>query len=168
MFTENEIQESEAIESTAKAVQLTQKESFQVPSTHVDYGSLDDAIESDISCGITYWTPTEVGEFKRGTLDFFEVQEREKIDTNTGEFSIMKLPVMVMQAYSGKNKAQICNGSKRLVAELERAVKNKVILIRETPIQIKYLGKVKNSTNALKSDVFEIKVLTPKNTGLEN
>ncbi|MDD5227332.1 MAG: hypothetical protein PHD53_00880 [Methylococcales bacterium] len=122
--------------------------------------NLQDAVEGDIALGSNYWTPVDVGEFKRGIVCGIEIQEYEKVDEVTGEFSVLNLPVVVFaEQRADLSWSKISNGSKRLVATIEQSIKSGSITPMRTACQIKYLGKVKNSTNSFKSDTFEVKTL---------
>ena len=122
--------------------------------------NLNDAVESDMPLGATYWTPVDKGEFKRGVVVGLEVQSYDKFDDNTGEHSVLELPVVVLAVQKPDlSWERISNGSKRLVATIEQSVKNGTVSLFKTPIQVKYLGKVRNTTNGFSSDTFEVKTL---------
>jgi hypothetical protein len=55
---------------------------------------------------------------------------------------------------------RISNGGKRLVATIEQSIATGSIVPYKTPVQIKYVGKKKNSTNGFSCDSFEVKTLS--------
>lgn len=102
-----------------------------------------------------YWTPTENNEYK---LVFFqEIKHSTYTDEKTGE--TIELPCVVLIEQNEKCELKtIRNGSKRLVASLEDAVKDGKISTG-TPLKIEYLGKQKNATNGFQSDRWSVKPL---------
>ena len=122
---------------------------------------LSQAIEEPIELGYLYWSPVNVGEFKRGVVIGIEISNYDKVDEKTGEISEqLELPCVIFaeQLPSG-SWVKVSNGSKRLVAVIEQALNSGAVIAGKTPIQIKYTGKKKNSTNGFSSDTFEVKPL---------
>jgi len=122
------------------------------------------AYEEDvISLGNAYWTPSEKGEYKRGVIVGVESQQYERIDETTGEVTYIDLPCVIFAAQNEDlTLSRMANGSKRLVATIEQSLRTGAIIALKTPVIIKYMGKVKNTTNAFKSDSFEVKELKPR------
>lgn len=124
--------------------------------------NLENAVEDVVSVGSEYWTPENIGEYKRGFVLGIEVQrhERQSEDTKTtGEVDMIDLPCVVFAEQTSDGFKQYSNGSKRLVAMIGDGVTSGRIKYGETPIQIKYAGKKKNKTNAFKSDAWDVRVL---------
>ena len=121
---------------------------------------LSTAIEEPIELGYLYWTPVTIGEHKRGVVISIENSYYDKTDEKTGEITELQLPCVIFaQQKQDGSWIKISNGSKRLVAVIEQCLKTGSIIAGQTPIQIKYLGKVKNSTNSFSCDTFEVKPL---------
>ncbi len=124
---------------------------------------LSTAIEAPIELGYLYWTPVNIGEFKRGVLVGIENSYYDKTDDKTGEITELELPCVIFAEQKPDGTwIKISNGSKRLVAVIEQALKSGAIIAGQTPIQIKYTGKQKNSTNSFSCDTFEVKPLVFK------
>ncbi|MGB4498926.1 MAG: hypothetical protein WBI40_09510 [Methylococcaceae bacterium] len=140
---------------------LTQKEpQNQQVATMPVMPNLQEAKESDVSLGSEYWTPQQSGESKRGIVIGFETQPYDKVDDRTGEVTQIELKVLIFaEQRPDLSWKRIANGGKRLVATVENAVNSGSILPFKTPVQIKYLGKRKNSTNGFSTDDFEVKTL---------
>ena len=121
---------------------------------------LNSLIEEPIELGYQYWTPTYLNEAKRGLIINIENSFYDKVDDKTGEITELELPCVIMAIQKDDlTWVRIANGSKRLVAVVQQALKSGAIIAGQTPIQIKYTGKKKNSTNGLSSDTFEVKPL---------
>ena len=121
---------------------------------------LSTAIEEPIELGYVYWTPVNIGEYKRGVVIGIENSYYDKADDKTGEITEIELACIVFaEQRSDGSWIKISNGSKRLVAVIEQCLKTGSIIAGQTPIQIKYTGKKKNSTNGFSSDTFEVKPL---------
>ena len=124
---------------------------------------LSAAIEEPIELGYLYWTPVTIGEYKRGVVIGIENSYYDKVDDKTGEITELELPCVIFAEQKPDGTwIKISNGSKRLVAVIEAALKSGAIIAGQTPIQIKYMGKKKNSTNGFSSDTFEVKPLVFK------
>lgn len=106
-----------------------------------------------------YWTPEKEGEYK--VCFFQEIKTSTYTDEQTGETIELPCVILLEQSRTGELKT-IRNGSKRLVASLESAMKTEKI-VQGTPLKIQYLGKQKNSTNSFKSDVWSVKPLIVQN-----
>lgn len=124
---------------------------------------LSTAIEEPIELGYLYWSPVTIGEYKRGVVINIENSFYEKIDDKTNETTEIELPCVIFAEQKPDGTwIKISNGSKRLVAVIENCLKTGSIIAGKTPIQIKYTGKKKNSTNGFSSDTFEVKPLQLK------
>ena len=146
--------------STDEAIDSKTEMAIAQPTSISITTNLNDAVESDMPLGSSYWTPIDKGEVKRGVVVSLEIQSYDKFDDNTGEHSVLELPVVVLAVQqSDLSWERISNGSKRLVATIEQSVKNGTISLFKTPIQIKFLGKRKNTTNGFSCDDFEVKTL---------
>ena len=121
---------------------------------------LGNALESPIELGYLYWTPVNIGEYKRGVVIGIENSYYDRVDDKTGEVTEIELPCVIFAEQKPDGTwMKISNGSKRLVAVIETAIKTGAIVLGQTPIQLKYTGKKKNSTNGFSSDTFEVKPL---------
>ena len=121
---------------------------------------LSTAIEEPIELGYLYWSPVTIGEYKRGVVINIENSFYEKIDDKTNETTEIELPCVIFAEQKPDGTwIKISNGSKRLVAVIENCLKTGSIIAGKTPIQIKYTGKKKNSTNGFSSDTIEVKPL---------
>ncbi len=121
---------------------------------------LSTAIEEPVELGYTYWTPVNVGEYKRGVVIGIENAYYDKVDDNSGEITELELPCVIFAEQKPDGSwLKISNGSKRLVGLIENCLKTGSIIAGKTAIQIKYTGKRKNSTNGFSSDTFEVKPL---------
>ena len=123
---------------------------------------LSTAVEEPIELSNQYWTP-ELGDCKRGLVIGIENSYYEKVDDKSGEITDLELPCVIFaEQKPDGNWIKISNGSKRLVAVIEQALNSGAIIAGQTPIQLKYTGKKKNSTNGFSCDTFEVKPLAFK------
>lgn len=102
-----------------------------------------------------YWTPSEKGDTKLGF--FQEIKNSTYTDEQTGETIELPCVIFLEQKENGELKT-IRNGSKRLVATLEDALRDQKIKAG-SPLRIEYLGKQKNATNSFQSDRWSVKPL---------
>lgn len=101
-----------------------------------------------------YWTPENEGEFKVGVL--LEITEEDYVNKETGE--TVKLPCVIMLSQNEDlTFSTIRNGSKRLVATIEKAIEKGDLVMELTPVRVTYIGNQKNKTNAFKSDRWSVK-----------
>ncbi len=121
----------------------------ELPNLHTE------AKEIPIDLSSSYWTPTEEGEEIRG---FYQrIENSTYVNEKSGE--VIELPCIILIAQNKEgNVTTIRNGSKRLVASIEDAVKDGRIS-EGMPLLIKYMGDEKNKTNAFKSARWSIKPL---------
>lgn len=134
-----------------------QKTENQLPSFDLT-GQLPNLSEAKvIPADLTseYWTPEKENEFKLGF--FQEIKNSTYTDEKTGETIELPCIIFIEQLQNGTLKT-IRNGSKRLVASLEDALKENKIT-QGTPLRIEYLGKQKNATNSYQSDRWSVKPL---------
>jgi hypothetical protein len=130
------------------------------PLTLAVLPDLSNATEAPIELSYQYWTPVNVGEFKRGLIIGIENARYEKLDDATGEITDLELRCVIFaEQKPGGTWIKVSNGSKRLVSVIEQALKSGAIMPGKTPVQIKYTGKRKNSTNGFSCDTFEVKPL---------
>ena len=154
-------------ETTPNVVNLVtepaQSELSVIPHSSMVIAALPDlgnALESPIELGYLYWTPVNIGEYKRGVVIGIENSYYDRVDDKTGEVTEIELPCVIFAEQKPDGTwMKISNGSKRLVAVIETAIKTGAIVLGQTPIQLKYTGKKKNSTNGFSSDTFEVKPL---------
>jgi hypothetical protein len=136
--------------------QTTKEVGFSLPKLP----DLQHAVEDELALGSTYWTPENIGEFKRGIVIGIEEQVYNRIDDKTGEITFIDLQVVIMaEQKPDLSWHRISNGGKRLVSTIEQSLATGAIVPFKTPVQIKYLGKKKNSTNGFHCDSFEVKPL---------
>ncbi|MDO9139635.1 MAG: hypothetical protein Q7U38_04840 [Methylobacter sp.] len=123
---------------------------------------LSTAALEPISLDYAYWSPQSPSEFKRGVVIGIENAYYDKVDEKTGELTEqLELPCLIFaEQQKDGTWTKISNGSKRLVALAEHALKTGSIIAGRTPIQIKYLGKVRNTTNQYSCDNFQVTPLT--------
>ena len=116
----------------------------------VDLPDLSRAEAAPVELNSEYWSPEKQGETRR--LFFKEINLEVVIDPTSGKD--IELPVAYfIEAIDGIKKL-IRQASKRLVGALE------IIKIQQgTPVEITYLGKVKNKTNQFLGDGWSIKPL---------
>jgi hypothetical protein len=96
-----------------------------------------------------YWTPTSAGESRRVYFD--RIQPMGVVDQTSGEIIQMDCAFFFYQERPGEAYKQIRNGSKRLVGAIQQYT-----VPRLTPLEIKYLGKKRNSTNQFMSDNWQV------------
>lgn len=125
-----------------------------VDMSNGDLPDLDEADVVPLDLASSYWTPQQPGEFKRVYFDDIKVMQ---VQDNNDKEVVFDLPCAF---FFEKTKGEVktyCNGSKRLVAIMERNH-----IERGTPILITYLGKKRNSTNSFMSDDWSVKPLILK------
>ena len=144
MFTENELQESKAIESTAKTVQ-TQQQATDVRADVALIPNLyaENVVADTLALNDSYLT-LEQGEMVRGVLIDIEhrVIEGEFMqrDKNTGLPVPVEVVSLLIQTPDGE-MVQKTNASTMLVGVFKDNLSRGVIQKLKTPIQITYLGK---------------------------
>lgn len=99
-----------------------------------------------------YWTPEKSGEMRR--MFFKELCTETTTDMASGK-DVDILVAYFVEVVNG-NKRVIRQASRRLTAVLELRAKE---IVEGTPLEITYLGKMKNKTNAFQSDTWSIKPL---------
>jgi len=120
-------------------------------SVHVtDIDQLDTATSAPIDLMSDYWTPDTPGELKRVLFD--RIDASQVLVPETGELIDLECAFFYFKD-NGVVK-QIRNGSKRLVGALQS-----YNIQRGTALEVKFLGKKQNRTNAFKSDNWSIKPL---------
>lgn len=106
-----------------------------------------------------YWSPAQIGETRNVLFD--RIQPMGVVDQNTGEVVELDCVFFFWQEKKGDPVKPIRNGSKRLVGAIQS-----YNLPRFAPLEIKYLGKVKNKNNGNFSDSWSVKPkrinVTPK------
>lgn len=144
LFSENNEVEKTATPSLTMTVDIS----------NGDLPDLDEAEVVALDMASNYWSPTQIGESKRVYFDKVEVQQ---VQSKQDEDVIIDLPcAFFFEKRNGEVKTH-SNGSKRLVAIMERNH-----IERGTPILITYLGKKRNSTNSFLSDDWSVKPLILK------
>ncbi len=118
--------------------------------------NLDDAEIMPIELTTLYWTPETKGETKRVYFDNIILRQMPALNEAATSEEPVVLPCAYFFEQTEEGINRICNASKRLVAALEGN-----FVRRGTPLIIKYLGKVKNNTNAFKSDAWSVMPLKP-------
>lgn len=113
---------------------------------------LSKAKKSDFTIGMEYWNPEKEGENIRAFFAGFDTIRVP--DLNDKEIIVDLRVARFVYQIDGK-KHMICNGSARLVSNLE----NHDIVTVGTPMEIIFLGKKKNKSNNFSSDTFEITLL---------
>ena len=103
-----------------------------------------------------YWTPTEENEYKVGVIIGLGVENYT--NEETGETVLLPCITMIAQN-EDQSFSTIRNGSKRLVATIEKAVESGDVQFGTVPVKITYLGNKKNKTNSFKSDRWSVKPL---------
>lgn len=129
---------------------------IEQPAILNDMPNLHEAKESAIDLSSEYWSPETPGEYKLGLP--MSIEDSIYEDKETGEEVHLPCVIFIEQAKNGELRV-IRNGSKRLVATIENAVKTGQIQLGETPIKIIFKGKQKNSTNSYMSDRWSVKPL---------
>lgn len=102
-----------------------------------------------------YWSPTKEGEVRR--MFFNELRLENTTDMASGK-DVELLVAYFVEVVAGSKKV-VRQGSRRLTAVLEMRAKE---ITTGTPLEITYLGKIKNKTNAFMSDSWSIKPLIIK------
>lgn len=123
--------------------------------------NLHEAQEVPVEFTSEYWTPEQNGETKLGF--FQKIETSTYTDDETGESVELPCIILIEQQKDGSLKT-IRNGSKRLVAAIEDALKKERVL-PGMPLKITYKGKSKNKNNAFHSDTWSVKPLKIQNNG---
>jgi hypothetical protein len=110
---------------------------------------LSGAVAAPVDLMSDYWTPVNVGESKRVYFD--RIQPMGVVDQSSGDVIYMDCAFFYWQEQPGQPYKQIRNGSKRLVGAI-----TSFNIQRGTPLEIKYAGKKRNSTNQFLSDNWSI------------
>lgn len=119
-----------------------------------DLPDLNDCDELPIDLSVEYWTPERPGEARR--MVFTGVNIRQTLDSETAEVHTLPCAFFLYKTPDGDIRT-VCNASKRLVGAMENNN------IRPgTPVNVQYIGKQKNKTNAFQSDQWSIKPLMIK------
>lgn len=149
MTQTNKAPESSKQETSVATVENTNQSPVRSLSI-LDIDALEKAQPAPYDLMSEYWTPANPGEVKRVIFDRIENSIME--DEKNGEIVELKCAFF----YCKENGVTKCirNGSKRLVGSLENQH-----IQQGTPLQITYLGKKTNSTNAFKSDNWQVNPL---------
>lgn len=142
MKTENSLAVTNKAENSLATVDLESNNALP---------NLQDATAYPFDLMADYWTPETPGETKRVFFDKFA--SRAVIDQQSSELLNLECAYFIEPGKDGTVKS-ISNGSKRLVGALEASN-----IQRGTPLQITYVGKLKNKSNGFKSDNWSIKPL---------
>ncbi len=110
---------------------------------------LSTAVAAPVDLMSDYWTPIAMGETRRVYFD--RIQPMGVVDQTSGEIIYMDCAFFFWQEKPGEPYKQIRNGSKRLVGAI-----TSFNIQRGTPLEIKYAGKKRNSTNQFMSDNWSI------------
>lgn len=143
--------------------QLVKKEETLVPAFSLD-SQLPDLHNKDNSLVIPfnlqseYWSP-EDGESVKGFIQECEVHQFPKRDNPSQMVDVECVKVMAQQ--SDGTIHDIINGSVRLVDVVKTFMKSGKIT-PGTPLEITYLGKKKNKTNANESNTWSVKPIAVK------
>lgn len=132
------------------------KEVQQINQHVQNLPNLHEAQESAIDLSSEYWSPDRPGEYKLGIA--MSIEESIYEDQETGEEVRLPCVIFIEQTQEGELRV-IRNGSKRLVATIDNAVKTGQIELGQTPVKIIFKGKQKNSTNQFMSDRWSVKPL---------
>ncbi len=156
-ITSAEATEVQAVESTELATSNNGL-GIVLPTIDLMAGEVPDlsehtALPFDLSS--EYWTPETPGEKRR--VIYFETKV-DYVPDQQNPGSVIALPCVHFVEPVAEGAKQIRNGSKRLVAAIENAIANGLVK-QGTPLEITYLGKKRNKTNALMSDIWSIKPL---------
>lgn len=114
------------------------------------FPDMENAFTAPIDLMADYWTPEKIGETKR--LLFDRIGNRTVLDQKS-EAQIELECAFFYEKVEGQINS-VSNGSKRLVGAMQS-----LRIARGTILEIKYLGKKKNSTNSNMSDSWSIKPL---------
>lgn len=98
-----------------------------------------------------YWSPDQIGEQRRAF--FNELRQEISIKPDTGESIDLLVAYFVWEDAKGNMKV-FRNASRRLTGVLEN-----INLQKGTPVEITYMGKVKNKNNSFMSDNWSIRPL---------
>ncbi len=144
-----------------QAVTNTQPEQSVAVAVSPEVSDLRKGKLSVIPIGSSYWRPEESeSKEKFGLVRWLEYQSYEKEDDRTGEITNEKLLTLFFaEQHEDLTWSVISNCSKKLVGDIEAAIKNGVIILNKTGVYIRYLGKVKNANNGFKHDNFEIRII---------
>jgi hypothetical protein len=110
---------------------------------------LSAAVAAPVDLMSDYWTPVNVGESRRVYFD--RIQPMGVQDQASGDIIYMDCAFFYWQENPGQPYKQIRNGSKRLVGAI-----TSFNIQRGTPLEIRYAGKKRNSTNPFLSDNWSI------------
>ncbi|MEG2761262.1 MAG: hypothetical protein RR921_08050, partial [Mucinivorans sp.] len=114
---------------------------------------LSQATAAPLELNGEYWTPLKEGETRR--MFFNELRTETTTDMASGG-DIDLIVAYFVEVQPNGDKRVIRQGSRRLTAVLEMRAKE---ITSGTPLEITYLGKIKNKTNAFMSDSWSIKPL---------
>lgn len=145
--------EKTASTSTEMEVHKGNGNFIMVPLDPNDMDQLESADKAPIDLMGNYWTPENIGEFKRVIFD--RIDASKVLAQDTGE--IIELECAFFLVKENGVVKQVLNGSKRLVGALQS-----YNIVKGTPLEIKYLGKKTNSTNSFKSDNWSVTPLIVK------
>lgn len=136
-----------------------EQSSMQIASLDVmDIGQLDSAETAPVDLMSDYWTPENIGDFKRVIFDRIGVTP---VLAEGGE--ILDLECAFFFVNDKGAFKQLRNGSKRLVGALQA-----YDIKRGAALEIKYMGKKQNRINSFKSDNWSIKPLVLNAKAVEN
>lgn len=141
--------ENLAIEPSNDQLPAVKHDAAMQPLDLENIGDLNTAEAAPIDLMSDYWSPIDKGETRRVLFD--RIQPMGVVDQSTGEYVEMDCAFFFYQETPGGPIKQIRNGSKRLVGTLQS-----YNILPRTPLQIKYLGKIKNKNNANLSDNWSI------------
>lgn len=120
-----------------------------------DLPDLNQAEAAPLELNGEYWTPQKEGETRR----MFFNELRAEITTDMASGKDVELLVAYFVEVADGAKHVVRQASRRLTAVLEARSKE---IVSGTPLQITYLGKIKNKTNSFMSDAWSIKPLIIK------
>lgn len=136
-------------EELAKPEDLTGKQIAIVDTTTGNLPDLDSMAVLPVDLVGVYWTPENVGEFKRVVFTGIEKQMFASLENPDIE---VEKEVAVFQENLNGAWTRVSNASSRLVS----AIRSKPV---NTCFIITYNGKKKNQTNAFLSDTWSVKYL---------